>query len=206
MRRWLTVFLILACLVGQARGQVEMVTQVPTLGAATVGDVAVLSNTVADSSAIANTLTETAFSQSFTVAANTLDIGRVLHVRAQGKYSTTATPTLKFTLRWGGVNTNPLLFSSGLMTTASGAANLGWTVDVYVTVRTVGASGTAVAGGFAMVSGAASTAGVLGTDSTSSTTTIDTTAATALTLFATWSASSSSNTVTMEQFIVEELG
>ena|SRR5439155_3995070 len=206
MRRWLTFFLILACLVGQARGQVEMVTQVPTLGAATVGDVAVLSNTVADSSAIANTLTETAFSQSFTVAANTLDIGRVLHVVAMGKYSTTATPTLKFTLRWGGVNTNPLLFSSGAMVTASGAANLGWTVDVYVTVRTVGASGTAVGGGFALVAGAASTAGVVGTDSTASTTTIDTTAATALTLFATWGAASASNTLLMEQFIVEELG
>ena len=72
--------------------------------------------------------------------------------------------------------------------------------------RTVGASGTVVAGGFALVAGAASTAGVVGTDSTASTTTIDTTASTALTLFATWGAASASNTLLMEQFIVEELG
>lgn len=160
----------------------------------------------ADSAAITNTTTETAFSNGkYTVPADSATIGRTFRITAGGKFSTMAgSPgSLTFNVRWGSANTDPLLVNLPMVPanlTAS-LANAGWFLIVIVTVRTLGASGSANGTGTASLYNTTP----LNNDLQPSTTTINTTAAKDLTLFAKWSVANASNTITLENFIVEQV-
>ncbi len=164
----------------------------------------------ADGTAIANTTTETIIFANKTIPANYLSDGRLLSLVARGRLSTTATPTIRFRLRWGGVS-GTVLWDSGTITCATVTAAL-WSLMLDVQTRTNGATGTLFVMGECFVGSAAPptvgsatgapAVGVFGSagDDTPAAVTVDLTADTALSLTAQWGAASASNTLTGHQY------
>jgi hypothetical protein len=153
----------------------------------------------ADGTAVANTVTETIIFPNITIDANYLADGRLLRIRAFGKLSTTLTPTMQFALRWGGV-AGTILWQSEALTMGSGVVNVNWELEIYLQVRSNGATGTVVAMGELWINTGTTTSigqvvSVSGFDAPAPVT-VDLTAATALALTAKWSAASASNTLT----------
>ena len=162
----------------------------------------------ADGTAVANTTTETIIFPNVTIPANYMQDGRCLRMRAFGKLSTTGTPTITFTIRWGGVGGTVLAITEAI-TCASGAANTNWSVEAFIQTRSNGATGTLLVFGDVTVALTASTNtsgvfGVSGFDAPAAVTS-DLTADTALSLTADWSAASASNTLTGMHYTVESL-
>lgn len=153
----------------------------------------------ADGTAVANTVTETIIFPNVTIPANYMQDGRVIRGTAYGKLSTTATPTLIFRLRWGGVSGTVLMLSETL-TMGSGVASVNWALDFTIQSRSNGSSGSLLAMGKLEVHSAAGTVlenvwGVSGYDLPAAVT-CDLTADTALSLTAQWGTASASNTLT----------
>lgn len=160
------------------------------------------SNT-ADGSALASSTNEAIISPAtdFTIPQNTLAVGNMFTICAGGKFSTTATPTLTFTLRYGGL-AGTSLAASAAITTPSGAANLTWQLNAQLNIRTTGASGTVMTVGSVAGVSAATTLNLIPA-TTPATATIDTTTNTStLVLTAKWSASSASNTIICNQWVI----
>lgn len=160
----------------------------------------------ADGAAVANTTTETIIFPDVTIPANYMADGRMLDLAAYGRFSTTATPTIRFRLRWGGV-AGTVLWDSGTITTATvTAATFG--LGLLVQTRANGSSGSLFVMGHAIVGSAAAPSvgsatgapafGIFGSagDDTPAAVTADLTADKALSLTAQWSAASASNTLT----------
>jgi hypothetical protein len=109
-----------------------------------------LFSAIADSTAIANTTTETRFDNTddIVISANTARVGDTIKVFAAGVYSTSGTPTLtiRIRLRDGGGNTTQLTLNG--VTTANNAVDNGWSVESTITIRDNDAAGatTAVTG------------------------------------------------------------
>jgi len=177
----------------------------------------------ASGTAIATSTTETILFPNVTIPANYMSDGRVLRLRAFGAYGTTATPTLIFTIRWGGV-AGTVLSKTGAMVTTSGVGGGAsmtamWTLEAILQVRSNGATGTIMTNG--CVTLFTSTVGTAGTvtnygmpqpiasGSTGGTTpvavTADLTADTALSLTATWGTSNAANSIQGLQYTVESL-
>lgn len=101
----------------------------------------------ADGSSVNSSNVETILFPNITIPANYLQDGRVLRIRAIGKWTTTgSTPTLIFNLRWGGVSGTLLCKTAAITTVASTTAAL-WDLDIIVQVRSNGSSGTVMANG-----------------------------------------------------------
>lgn len=156
-----------------------------------------LANIAAASSAVTNTNTETAFSNgSVTIPANTLKVGDVIRVRAQGiATATNSTDTLTVRLMIG----TDAVATTGAVDVANNDIFL---IDATIVVRTIGASGTYTATGTVSL-GASGT--VTAKAFFLASTAIDTTAAQTLAVKATWSVASASNSVRMDVFLVEEI-
>jgi hypothetical protein len=168
--------------------------------------------------AIASTTTETAIFTAKTIPADYFTLGRMLRIRASGQYSTTGTPTLLFSVRYGAAVTGVLLAKSAAITGASGITAALWEFDVLLRVTTGGAAGAILGIGTAMLhSGAAPTVAsatgapgisgmaVAGQLAPAPSAACDLTAATALSLTATWGTNSASNTLTGLMAIYEGL-
>lgn len=156
----------------------------------------------ADGTAVANTTTETIIFPNVTIPANYMQDGRFLIMRAFGKLSVTGTPTMIFSIRWGGVSGTVIAVTEA-MTNGSGVTNVNWSIEAYLQVRSNGSSGTIIVMGDACINtnASASPTQVTGTFSVSgndapAATTCDLTVDTALALTAKWSAASASNTLT----------
>src|SRR6185503_16530986 len=170
-----------------------------------------LSWATASGTAIASSTTETILFPNVTIPANYLQDGRTLRLRAFGAYGTTSTPTLIFTIRWGGV-AGTVLAKSATVTTTSGVGGgasmtAPWSFEAVIQVRANGSSGSLMTNGEVILY--TSTAGTAGTvtnygmpmplasGSTGGTTpvavTADLTADTALSLTVTWSAANAAN-------------
>lgn len=172
----------------------------------------------ASGAAVANTTTETILFPNITIPANFLQDGRTLRIRAIGQHSTlgSGTVTLLFGLRWGGVAGTILCKSAAITQLISLTAAM-WEVDIILTTRSNGASGTVMANGTAKVFGAtAPTIGsatgapavapmTAGGQITPAVATVDLTADTALSLTVTHGAASASNTVTGLNYLVEAM-
>lgn len=170
----------------------------------------------ADGTAVANTTTETVIFPNITIPANFLQDGRVIKLTAFGRVSTTGTPTLTFKLRWGGVS-GTVIVQSGALTQGSTITNAPWMLEAFIQTRTNGSSGSVFVMGSAMCwddavgsTGSATNApGIAALTSAGASVpaavTVDLTADTALSLSATWSAASSSNTLTGHIYILEAL-
>lgn len=101
---------------------------------------------------------ETILFPNVTLPANFMQDGRALRLRAQGQWTTTAsTPTLIFSVRWGGVSGTVLCKTAACTTVASTTAAM-WDLDIIIQTRSNGSSGTVMAIGTARLF-----AGVAGT-------------------------------------------
>jgi hypothetical protein len=165
--------------------------------------------------AVANTTTETILFPNITIPANYMQDGRTLRLRVFGQYSTTATPTIIFTLRWGGVAGTVLCKTAAVtLPTVTAAA---WDLDIILTTRSNGSTGTVMANGHASVfagvaptvasstGAAADTPLTAGGVLTPAAVTVDLTADTALSITGTWSAASASNTTTGLNYTIESM-
>lgn len=178
---------------------------------------------VSAGTAIASSTTETILFPNITIPANYLQDGRVFRLKAFGAYGTTSTPTLIFSIRWGGVSGTVLSKSSTITTTSgtgSGASMTAlWSLEAIIQVRTNGSSGTLFTNGEVILYNSANpTSGtvtnyglpaVLASGSTGGTTpvavTADLTADTALSLTATWGTSNSANSIRGDIYTLESL-
>jgi hypothetical protein len=165
--------------------------------------------------AVANTTTETILFPNITIPANYMQDGRTLRLRVFGQYSTTATPTIIFTLRWGGAAGTVLCKTAAVTLPTATAAT--WDLDIILTTRSNGSTGTIMANGHASVfagvaptvasstGAAADTPLTAGGVLTPAAVTVDLTADTALSITATWSAASASNTTTGLNYTIESM-
>lgn len=170
-----------------------------------LGEPRLLFDSVAASSAISGTATETAFDKSITIAANTLKDGDVLRVRGHVTNSAAnASDTLTLKLKIGasiaaGVGTT--IVATAAVDLTDGGGDIGY-FDATITLRTSGASGTLTATGVQAL-------GVPGTVTAKpflkASTAIDTTAAQILGVSGTWSSTSGTNSATLETFVVEKV-
>lgn len=98
----------------------------------------------ADGTALASSVTLTDISPvnpTVTLPANFQYPGSAFKLTAFGIFSTTATPTLLLGFYYGGV-AGTAIVTSGAITTGSGVTNVPWHMEAYLTVRSVGATGT----------------------------------------------------------------
>lgn len=180
-----------------------------------------LSWTTANGTAVSNTVTESVLFTNLTVPANYLQDGRSLDIHASGSYSTaSATPGVNFiwSLRWGGVSGTLICKSGGLITPTTTALTNGvWELNIRLTTRTNGSSGTVMAIGNVMLHDttaqtmrSATNIGAFGPmtqggQSVPAVATLDLTADTALALTITHSAASASNVTTGMNYQVMSL-
>ncbi len=118
--------------------------------------------------------------------------------------SNTATPTLNLGVYYGGVGGTPLCTSGTVLTTVS-MSSWWWKIEVYTEIRSVGSSGTAYSMGWIYIPTSATAVTVQQMSGTAQTATVNTTTNSALTFGATWSANSSSNTLTVQGWSIEQL-
>lgn len=155
----------------------------------------VLYNTLADSTTVHTTATETDFDKSITLAANTLKVGDIIDIEGSLLVTTVnGTPTINLKVYIGSV----VLIATGAITVANDGVGY---FKVSAVIRAIGASGSVAAMG-------ATGIGVAGTATmkpfNTAPQTLDTTAAAAVKASVTWSASHASNIVNLENFIVSK--
>jgi hypothetical protein len=139
----------------------------------------------------------------FTFPANLLQIGTALRLKASGRISTAAsTPgTITFDARFGSV----VVFNGGASgTVATSATNLTWDLEMLLTCRSIGASTSATMLGTGRLLTAALSATtpimLLPASAPAAGTGFDSTSSFVVDLFATWSVSSASNTITLHSY------
>lgn len=147
------------------------------------------------STAIANTTTETNFSNS-TATINAGDMGQeaVYRITAWGTYGTTATPTVQFRVK-NGAN----IVQGGNLTMKTGATGQIWHVDATMVIKATGSSGTIES---RIASGADN--GII--NQRQGTQTINTGSSQTFNLSVQWSAANASNTITCLGYVFEQVG
>lgn len=142
--------------------------------------------------------------------------GRTIHIVYIGQYSElgSGTVTKIFNVRWGGV-AGTVICKTGTITTLISAAAWLEIVEVWITTRSNGSSGTVMGNGYAMVfGGTAPTVGsatgapavsplTAGGQVTPATASLDLTADTALAITTTHGSNSASDTETGLQYTLE---
>lgn len=153
------------------------------------------SNT-SDSSAVANTTSETLFNIVHTIpTADINEIGRTYLVFASGRHSTSGTPSLTIKLK-GGVSSADTLWDSAAIVAGSSVTDRPWHFVWIVTTRATGATGQ-------LHSAPVQTRIDARTSSTAkNTAVVDLTFPCEFGVSATWSAASASNTATLDTFLV----
>lgn len=179
----------------------------------------------ASGTAINTSTTETILFPNVTIPANYLQDGRALRLTAFGVYGTTATPTLIFKVRWGGVAgtvlaaTGANVMTSGVGGGASMTAD--WSFSAIIQTRSNGSSGTLMTMGevvyYTSTLGTAGTvtqygmpailvSGATGAPGTAAAvSTVDLTADTALSLTALWGTSNAANNIQGLVYTIETL-
>ena len=99
--------------------------------------IVVLSANTADSAALSNVTAATAFSLNYSIAANSLAIGKVLRLKGAGTFSNTGAQTLSLYGQFGTSASNNLNY------VLAGNNTGWWEIEAVLIVRTVGAGGTA---------------------------------------------------------------
>ena len=132
-------------------------------------------------------------------------VGKSLLVKAFGVLSDTATPNLTIGVTanttQGTYNSSGIFATTGTLAQGSGVTNVPWDLEVLITCASVGASGTFLADGMFRVYNTATTINTARCSSSSANPntalTLSTESAYYVELFATWSAASASNTITV---------
>lgn len=172
--------------------------------------------------AIAASTTETILFPAVSIPGNYLQDGRHLRLRAFGAYGTTATPTLIFSVRLGGVGGTILSKSAAavLSSGVGGGASMTvcWSLEACVQVRSNGSAGTLFTMGEAIMYLTVPTAGtvtaygmpmVIASGSTGGTTPVavaaDLTATADLVLTALWGTNNAANSIRGDMLTIEAL-
>lgn len=163
----------------------------------------------ADGTAVANTTTETILMPNVTIPGGYMQDGRRLVGYMMGKLSTTATPTMTWAVRFGGVS-GTLLATSEAITMGSGVTTVNWSLEFRIQTRTNGSSGSLQCiGNLTVHTGATTTLsnvfGVSGYDAPAAVSSLDLTTDWALSVTGKWSAASASNTITAIDYELQSL-
>ena len=157
--------------------------------------------TVPAGNTVANTTTKTAFTSSYTIPANTLQVGSVIRIRVFGVYSTNVVaPNIIATVNLNGTD----YLTTGSITAVAAVTNGGWNGEGLFVIDSIGVSGTIEAQAFLNFATAATTSLSVSLTNTS-TQTIDTTINQVITLSAQWSAANASNSVTLREITIDVL-
>ncbi|WP_020135039.1 hypothetical protein [Streptomyces sp. 351MFTsu5.1] len=153
---------------------------------------------------VANTVTQTAIA-TYTVPANDAVAGAVYRIKAWGTLGVTGTPTITFVCKLGGTG-GATMVTFPAVTVRSGATDGYWEAEFYLACATTGASGTwapmaRYTHNFLTSVTTYTPVGPI----TAAPVTRDTTVANDMVLCATWSAASSSNTITCRGFAGERV-
>ena len=153
----------------------------------------------ADSSAVANTTTETLFGVTHTVSPSDInELGTTFIVFAQGRASTTGTPTLQIKLK-GDFSSGTTLYDSGAQTMGAGVTDRPWMFLWVVTVRASGGSGQIHS------SPIVNRIDARNSNNAKASAVVDLSLGCQFGISAQWSAASASNTTTLESFVVLSL-
>jgi len=152
---------------------------------------------------LANSVAETTLTGagvgSLTIPANSLKIGTSIRITAKGTIGDTGTPTFRLRIKLGAT----AYIDTGAVTFGAFVGRHGWTLNAEITIRTIGAGGTAIGNGIMMVS----TVGNPDLDSVNeATSAINTTGALALDVTAQWGTANALNSVICTNLDVEVLG
>ena len=156
---------------------------------------------------VANTNAETTMmptgSGSLTLAANFWTVGKTVRVKLSGKAMAAAGGgTLRVRPKIGTV----VMLDSAAVTTPTGVTGVPWEIEVTLTCRTTGATGTIQATGrFGLSSAATGVAMSFNLFPSSAVATVDTTASAALGCTALWDTNTASRTITTQNCVVEAL-
>lgn len=161
-----------------------------------------------DGSAVANSTSAGNLYQAVSFTGYYMSVGRRLRGEMSGKLSTTGTPTVIFTIKWGSTT----IAVSEAITMGSAVTNVNWWLNFRIQTRADGASGKLLCAGKVVVQTNASgdptvktnVFGVSGSDAPAEVT-VDLTTAADLTVTATWSAASASNTITPMEYAIESI-
>lgn len=182
-----------------------------------------LSWATASGTAINTSTTETILFPNVTIPGGLMQDGRCLRLRAFGAYGTTATPTLTFALRWGGVAGTVIAKSGAAVTTSGtgGGASMTalWSFEAIIQVRSNGSAGTLMTNGeVVLYTSTVGTAGtvtnygmpvVLASGSTGGTTPVavacDLTVDTSLSFTALWGTNNAANNIQGLNYTIEAL-
>jgi hypothetical protein len=155
-----------------------------------------LSASTADSTAIANTTTETDFDVDYTIPAGLLDtVGNALRITFSGKLSDTASPDLTLRLKIAGTT----IKTFGPITLTGGTDDH-YELSFLAVVAATGASGSL------RVIDLRSVVAGQSVDQSLATASLDTTTTNDIDLSAEWSAADPGNTITLELLAVQLLG
>ena len=148
---------------------------------------------------LANSTTQTAIA-TYTIPASDAVAGAVYRIKAWGTLGVTGTPTMTFVCKLGGTS-GATMVTFPAVTVRSGATDGFWDLEFYLACATTGASGTwsPMAKYTHNFLTSATTYTPIG-PITSAPVTRDTTVSNDMALCATWSAASSSNTITCRGF------
>jgi hypothetical protein len=144
----------------------------------------------------------------FTLPANFFSIGKVLRVTANGRISTTTgPPTITLDVRFG----STVVWNGAAVTTVASLTNKSWELMALLTCRAIGTSANLIGVGkftssivVGSTGGNANTA-VLPDSAPAVGSNFDSTLAQIVDLFATWSASSASNSIQLHGYTLEAL-
>lgn len=158
-----------------------------------------LYSSTAESAEHENTTDEAIFDKSYTLPANFLKAGDVLHIVGQVTVNdNNSTDTLTLTLRIGGLSGTAVIATAAVDVAD---ADVGF-IDCYVAIRTIGAAGTFVATG---TQGLGVPGTVTAKPFTKGSTAIDTTTAQVIAISADWSVAHADNEASLTSLIVELL-
>ena len=160
--------------------------------------------------------TQAIINQYCAIPANDARAGKVYQVEAGGVYGNTGTPTIIWTPRWGTSTTpatNVTLGASGTFTTITGTTALPWYLMFTMVIRTSPPGATLGTGygtgqialGIPVTSSQFVTDLYMGGTAATIDTTGQGTAGCGITMNATWSASSASNTITTQWWLLRSL-
>jgi hypothetical protein len=136
----------------QFNGSTSGITTLQSMAIAGTGTITLpmQGNLVASNGVITSTVDQTATAETvhviYTVPANTCTIGTSFRLQAWGNIDNGTTAiTYTPTLRWGGTGGVSLLALPTIVSTTTALTNKTWEIEALVTIRSIGATGTAVA-------------------------------------------------------------
>jgi hypothetical protein len=161
-----------------------------------------------DGTAIANTTTEAIIFPNVTIPSNYMQDGRALRLTLSGRIGATATPTMTFALRWGGVS-GTILCQTAAITLAAVTAAI-FRIQLEIQTRTNGATGSIFAIGqvnWGATIKTTNTPDMMGSAGATvpAAVTADLTADTALSITADWGTANASNSLTGHNYLLESL-